>query len=567
MMLQLEMEELVLVSEELEPYVLEIQPGSEIDGVVDCFTLAVMRRADGVLLAMPAEALPQEVVDAGNREDSTGIFGPSTVVTVPGVVQNNGVVGPTGQDLPVLLIDCGRGVSAFLRQPEIGEAMTFGFDEDRPRALPSPDGLLSAASQWVASASGRPSFYTAESAEEEDVVQEPVAPPLPKRQQRRPGPGEGTPSAKGGAKPKRMTTAALASSMEGLMLAIPKLTDQLQTLAERQQAVEDHLVGAPLPARAQLARPLGETFSTPHKSNLASLAKAMSPAPRTVQQPAMGILAPLTQKPATVQELEEEKMKEASDQTSLAQAVLAQSQALTTLVSQIAAAGQDPMGDLAGSGSSASTRGAQGRARLQAELAKHQGTFFLAVLQQMARRMAPTSVAEVTPAELVERGITGTRYLERFGGYGRLKEWGQLQYQVMTALDFLMQDNIPAAKDTIALLAVTIEQGVLDQGRLEIASLLCLQEDVPAAVFMQRQVGATSRARSFAPLADQRWITCALAYLKEMEVISAKRWEFTGGGGKASTPGGEEANPKSKAKAAAKVKGKGKKASGEEEEA
>lgn len=260
-------------------------------------------------------------------------------------------------------------------------------------------------------------------------------------------------------------------------------------------------------------------------------------------------------------------MKEASDQTSLAQAVLAQSQALTTLVSQIAAAGQDPMGDLAGSGSSTSTRGAQGRARLQAELAKHQGTFFLAVLQQMARRMAPTSVAEVTPAELVERGITGTRYLERFGGYGRLKEWGQLQYQVMTALDFLMQDNIPAAKDTIALLAVTIEQGVLDQGRLEIASLLCLQEDVPAAVFMQRQVGATSRARSFAPLADQRWITCALAYLKEMEVISAKRLEFTGGGGKASTPGGEEANPKSKAKAAAKVKGKGKKASGEEEEA
>ena len=142
MMLQLEMEELVLVSEELEPYVLEIQPGPEIDGVVDCFTLAVMRRADGVLLAMPAEALPQEVVDAGNREDSTGIFGPSTVVTVPGVVQNNGVVGPTGQDLPVLLIDCGRGVSAFLRQPEIGEEMTFGFDEDRPHALPSPDGIV-----------------------------------------------------------------------------------------------------------------------------------------------------------------------------------------------------------------------------------------------------------------------------------------------------------------------------------------------------------------------------------------------------------------------------------------
>ena len=257
----------------------------------------------------------------------------------------------------------------------------------------------------------------------------------------------------------------------------------------------------------------------------------MSPAPRTAQQPSMGLLAPLTGKPEHILELEDEKVKEVPDQTSLAKAVLAQSQALTTLVSQIAAAGQDPMNDLAGTGSSTSTRGAQGRARLQAELARHQGTFYLSVLQQMARRMAPTSVAEVSPLELVERGITGTRYLERFGGYGRMKEWGQLQYQVMTALDYLMQDNILAAKDTIALLAVTIEQGVLDQGRLEIASLLCLQEDVLAGVFMQRQVGATSRARSFAPLADQRWITCALAFLKEMDVITSKRLEFTAGGG------------------------------------
>ena len=102
------------------------------------------------------------------------------------------------------------------------------------------------------------------------------------------------------------------------------------------------------------------------------------------------------------------------------------------------------MNDLAGAGSSTSTRGAQGRVRLQAELARHQGTFYLSVLQQMARRMAPTSVAEVSPLELVERGITGySGYLERFGGYGRMKEWGQLQYQVMTALDYLMQDNIP----------------------------------------------------------------------------------------------------------------------------
>lgn len=43
----------------------------------------------------------------------------------------------------------------------------------------------------------------------------------------------------------------------------------------------------------------------------------------------------------------------------------------------------------------------------------------------------------------------------RGSDYGKMKEWGQLQFQVMTALDFLMDDNIGAAKDTVALLAVT----------------------------------------------------------------------------------------------------------------
>ena len=563
----LEMEELVLVCEELEPYVLEFQPGPEVDGSVEAFALAVMRRAEGVLLAMPCDSLPSEVLESGNQEDTTGVFGPSTTITVPGVVQDNGVQSQTGEDVQVLIIDCGRGVVSFLRPIGIDEELDFGFSVDQPMTLPSSDGLLAEAEKWVSSISGRPNFYTAESAAE-SPVEGTRAVPLPKRPPRRTGRGEGLPSAKKDARPKRVTTAALAFSVESLISAIPRLTDQLQVLADRQQAIEDQVAGAPLPPRAQLARPLGEAFSTPQKGNLGALARSMSPAPRTAQQPSMGLLAPLTGKPEHILELEDEKGKEAPDQTSLAKAVLAQSQALTTLVSQIAAAGQDPMNDLAGTGSSTSTRGAQGRARLQAELARHQGTFYLSVLQQMARRMAPTSVAEVSPMELVERGITGTRYLERFGGYGRMKEWGQLQYQVMTALDYLMQDNILAAKDTIALLAVTIEQGVLDQGRLEIASLLCLQEDVPAGVFMQRQVGATSRARSFAPLADQRWITCALAFLKEMDVITSKRLEFTaGGGGKASTTAPEDAHPKAKVKGAAKVKGKGKKTALEEEEA
>ena len=299
---------------------------------------------------------------------------------------------------------------------------------------------------------------------------------------------------------------------------------------------------------------------------MSEVASRLSPPPRTVTAPALGLLAPLAEKPEMIKELEGEKLVEGiPDQVSLARAVLAQSQALTTLVSQIASASSDPMGDLASSSSATGTRGAQGRARLQAELALHKGAFFTAVNQAMARRMAPTSNAEISPLEMVNRGITGARYLERFGGYGRMREWGQIQYQIMTALDYLMEDNIGAVKDTVALLAVTLEQGVLDGGRLEIASLLCLQEDVPSGVFMNRQLTATSRSRSFSPLADQRWITCALAYLKEMDVISSKRQEFAAGG-KPSLSSTSEVDPKPKVKSAPKKKWKPKGGGREEEE-
>ena len=62
------------------------------------------------------------------------------------------------------------------------------------------------------------------------------------------------------------------------------------------------------------------------------------------------------------------------------------------------------MMDLAGAGgASASTRGATGRAKLQAELASHSGSFDLAVLRAMSRRMQPTASSSGTPLELLQR--------------------------------------------------------------------------------------------------------------------------------------------------------------------
>ena len=126
----------------------------------------------------------------------------------------------------------------------------------------------------------------------------------------------------------------------------------------------------------------------------------------------------------------------------------------------------------------------------------------------------------------MQRGISGTRYLERFGGFGKHRELGCLQHQVMTILDFLQVGNLPAARDATALLAVTLDQAALDNGRFDLANLLCLQEDPPSTVFSHKPANVLSRTRAFSPLASQQWVTVALAYLKELDIISAKRLEL-----------------------------------------
>ena len=562
-------ENVVTVAEELEPYLLSFYPGPQEDGLIECFAVCLLKRQGGPLLALPQGVLPGEITDAGNAEGADGMFGPSVELEVGSVIMDNGTISPTGERMHVLVVDCTDLIVHHLSLPGPMEDVDYGFDPDQPYALPSPEEITIKATAWISNASQpRAAFYSAES-----------GPPSPREdetpsQRRRPKAGEGLPmgNAKRAAKPKekgsakRPTNASIAATLDALMTAIPNLSSQVQTLQERQTKFEEKFSSGVPHGRSQLAMPLSSMLQTPTKAPVSEVATRMSPPPRTMTAPALGLLAPLVDKPEFLKELEMEKpQEEFPDQASLARAVLAQSQALTTLVSQIAAASSDPMTDLTSS-SATGTRGAQGRARLQAELAQHRGTFYTAVLQAMARRMSPTSSVEISPAEMLQRGISGARYVERFGGYGKMREWGQLQFQVMTALDYLMEDNINAVKDTIALLAVTLEQGVLDGGRLEIASLLCLQEDVPSGVFMTRQLSATSRSRSFAPLADQKWITCALAYLKEMDVITSKRQEFAGGG-RPSTSSSSDPDPKVKPKPSPKKKWKAKGGDQGEEEA
>ena len=207
----------------------------------------------------------------------------------------------------------------------------------------------------------------------------------------------------GGEKPKRVTAASLAASMDQMMQVVPTLSTQIQELSQRYQVLEERIA---VPNRASalgLSRPLSSTMG-PKAIGAGAVASALAaPPPRTTAQGPLGMLASPKFQPEELQALEEEKEPQ-QPEGDLARAVLAQSQALTALVSQISQSGQDPMLDLSSSSSSTSTRGAAGRAKLQAELATHSGNFFNAVLRSMARRMQPTTPVSGSAEDLLNRG-------------------------------------------------------------------------------------------------------------------------------------------------------------------
>lgn len=552
---------LVLASQELHPYVLRLGSPDDTDGVLEVLAIVVLKRSGAFLLAIPDGALDPETLEEGANGAVDSVFGPYTIIEVPGVVLESGIVSPTGTNLKVVLVDCLEQLMASMRPASDEDGTVLVFDVDDPFALPAPEALVSAATNWasLAGTEGRAAFYSAESA---TPVGTPKAATRPKKKST---PGGGIPSGGGATKPKRMTTAALAENLEGLMTALPGLTSQMATLLERQKTLEDQM--ATSQTRSILSRPLGGSLDLPQAS-LPAMTALLDPPPKTQLRRNPGLLeTPKVNKPREILELEAEKAPMESGDA-LARAVYAQSQALTTLVGQIASAQVDPLGDLSQSSGGMGSKGAMGRAKLQSELAQHQGLFYKSVLQSMCRRMSPTSPVEASSQAMLDKGLSGTRYLERFGGYGKHRELGHIQFQVMTAMDHMMAGNIGGAQDTIALLAVMLEQMVLDGGRMEVAGLLCLQEDVPSSVFTNRQLSSTSRARSFAPLADQRWITVALQYLREMDLIASKRAEFAGG--KASGSGANQEDdplpkPKPKPKYRPRGRGRGGQTTGEEE--
>ena len=94
-----------------------------------------------------------------------------------------------------------------------------------------------------------------------------------------------------------------------------------------------------------------------------------------------------------------------------------------------------------------------GRARLQNELAA-QKRFLCERSAEYVQEDVLSQPAGVEMSVLQQRGVTPSQYIERFGGFGRMRDLGFIIWQVALCMNFLQEDNLPAAKDALSLLFV-----------------------------------------------------------------------------------------------------------------
>ena len=329
--------------------------------------------------------------------------------------------------------------------------------------------------------------------------------------------------------------------------------DEMGGPAERlafYSAVEEEVVQAPplggkAKAKAKAKQAAPKKLSNAHLQNQLDLLTTLLPK----SEPAAAAEEPAEMDAAGVGHLnpEEAELLQPPGQSSVTAAMLEQSRALSQLVSHLVSA--DGLSDAAALGSTPGLglgmRGAAKRERLQQELASRSGVFLLQVAQQACRRLAPTQQVPQTIHEICQaHPALFTTYVERTGGYGSQRDSGLMMWILANLSNALLAEDVKAASDIAALAMVALEQSVMDGGRWDVAYLLSLMEDPPAAIFAHRPPSQNPRLRAFSALCPQGWATTAMTYVKEVDSLATRRAEAAGAPAKPKAQEAEQPQPK-----------------------
>ena len=144
----LTLQSLVTLQSDVEPYLLDWPTVGAI-GLSETLALVVMVRPGGFLVAVPVGFIPASVLDVGNAPSPPGPVGPSTVLSVPGAVLDNGTLSPTGSSLSVVVVDFAESLLSQLHPLPAFSEVQFAFDPEQPYAVPSPLVLVARVKEWL----------------------------------------------------------------------------------------------------------------------------------------------------------------------------------------------------------------------------------------------------------------------------------------------------------------------------------------------------------------------------------------------------------------------------------
>ena len=501
-----------------EPTLLIMSLPSEVladDSFAEAFCLPVAFRPGGILLALPDEAVGHQAYAPNEILDADLMVGAVKRLEVPLVEEGEGGGHVSaGLIAGVIILDFSEDILPFLREYDPTrdtESWITPFSHEKPTALPEPGSLHEQSVTWIQAQadSSRVHFYSAQEDLEEPKAKATVLPASSKK----------VPA------PKRVTNNAI-------MDQLAMINEQMKLLASRQDLVEqsvksggavedvpEKVSGKPPQVRlsdALVGLSTGAQDAGMHPAKKAALLSGPPPKVRATAKEKTVAAVPEPLDPFHTEEAVQLPQQE------FAAALMQQSTAITALVAHLANQ-SDPLSELSSSSSGGGgTKGVSRREKLQSELAARSGGFFLAMMQQVHRRMNPGKPLPKSESEL--SGTSLLAYLERHGGYKGQRDLGLIMWIAAHIVDCLSAGDVEGAKEHVALLIVSLEQAAADGG-WGIAFLLALIEEPPLALFQEKLSNISMHGKPFAPLVPPQWAAICLAYVREMELLSNRKKE------------------------------------------
>lgn len=205
----------------------------------ETFVIPVIARQHGLILAVPMDVIPAEILENGASAGGSDLVGPSIMIRAPAVQESEEAEEVlVGNHIPCLLVDFSEDVVPMLREfdPVTDGHPIQHFLPDLPETFPLSTFLLESALEWITNeTTSRVHYY---SAVEEEAPETPA-------------PTKKKPAKSDVAKPKKLTNAALADQLAALTDTLPSITDQLSALRKNQERLEGALMqvrDAPRPA-------------------------------------------------------------------------------------------------------------------------------------------------------------------------------------------------------------------------------------------------------------------------------------------------------------------------------